>query len=150
MRNIRQNLVFALAYNSIGIPVAAGILYPLAGIRLSPILAAAAMALSSLSVVGNANRLRRYHPAPLPPVGRVDAEPRVETPGSRAGAGQAGLTPVTDPVCGMTVDPATAPERRGTGAGTEYFCSAGCAAAFDADPGQHAAAAASAPGAGAQ
>ncbi|MGN6175356.1 MAG: heavy metal translocating P-type ATPase, partial [Streptosporangiaceae bacterium] len=60
MRNIRQNLFFALAYNSIGIPVAAGILYPFLGIRLSPIIAAAAMALSSLSVVGNANRLRRF------------------------------------------------------------------------------------------
>jgi Cu+-exporting ATPase len=59
MRNIRQNLFFALAYNSIGIPVAAGILYPFLGVRLSPIIAAAAMALSSLSVVGNANRLRR-------------------------------------------------------------------------------------------
>ena len=57
---------------------------------------------------------------------------------------------MTDPVCGMTVDPATAPEHRGTGAGAVYFCSAGCAAAFDADPGQHAAAAASAPGVGAQ
>jgi Cu+-exporting ATPase len=150
MRNIRQNLVFALAYNSIGIPVAAGILYPLAGIRLSPILAAAAMALSSLSVVGNANRLRRYHPAPLPPADHVHAEPQVETPGSRAGADQAGVAPVTDPVCGMTVDPATAPEHRGTGPGTVYFCSAGCAAAFDADPSHVAAAAASAPGAGAQ
>jgi P-type Cu+ transporter len=66
MRNIRQNLVFALAYNGIGIPVAAGVLYPAFGLRLSPIVAAAAMAASSLSVVGNANRLRRYHPAPLP------------------------------------------------------------------------------------
>ena len=150
MRNIRQNLVFALAYNSIGIPVAAGILYPLAGIRLSPILAAAAMALSSLSVVGNANRLRRYHPAPLPPADHVHAEPQVETPGSRAGADQADVAPVTDPVCGMTVDPATAPEHRGTGPGTVYFCSAGCAAAFEADPSYVAAAAASAPGAGAQ
>jgi Cu+-exporting ATPase len=64
MRNIRQNLFFALAYNSIGIPVAAGILYPFFGIRLSPAIAAAAMALSSLSVVGNANRLRRYRPGP--------------------------------------------------------------------------------------
>jgi Cu+-exporting ATPase len=64
MRNIRQNLFFALAYNSIGIPVAAGILYPFLGVRLSPIIAAAAMALSSLSVVGNANRLRRYRPGP--------------------------------------------------------------------------------------
>jgi Cu+-exporting ATPase len=84
MRNIRQNLFFALAYNAIGIPVAAGILYPLFGIRLSPMIAAVAMALSSLSVVTNANRLRRYHPAPLLPVGHVRAEPQVETPGSRA------------------------------------------------------------------
>ena len=59
-------LFFALIYNAIGIPIAAGILYPLLGLRLSPILAAAAMTLSSLSVVGNANRLRRYHPTPLP------------------------------------------------------------------------------------
>ena len=64
MRNIRQNLFFALGYNSVGIPVAAGILYPFLGIRLSPIIAAAAMALSSLSVVGNANRLRRYRHGP--------------------------------------------------------------------------------------
>jgi hypothetical protein len=64
MRNIRQNLFFALAYNGIGIPVAAGILYPFTGIRLSPVIAAAAMAMSSLSVVINASRLRRWHPAP--------------------------------------------------------------------------------------
>jgi Cu+-exporting ATPase len=48
--------------------------------------------------------------------------------------------PVTDPVCGMTVDPATAAERRDTAQGTVYFCSTGCAAAFDADPGHYAAA----------
>jgi P-type Cu+ transporter len=59
IRNIRQSLFFALAYNGIGLPDAAGVLYPFFGIRLSPILAAAAMALSSLSVVSNANRLRR-------------------------------------------------------------------------------------------
>ena len=46
--------------------------------------------------------------------------------------------PVTDPVCGMTVDPGTAPARRGTGPDAAYFCSAGCAAAFDADPGRYA------------
>jgi Cu+-exporting ATPase len=58
MRNIRQNLVFAFAYNAIGIPVAAGVLYPLFGILLSPMVAALAMSLSSVSVIGNALRLR--------------------------------------------------------------------------------------------
>jgi Cu+-exporting ATPase len=59
MTNIRQNLFFAFAYNVAGIPVAAGALYPLFGIMLSPIIAAAAMALSSVSVIGNSLRLRR-------------------------------------------------------------------------------------------
>lgn len=63
MTNIRQNLFFALIYNGIGLPIAAGILYPVLGLRLSPMIAAAAMALSSLSVVLNANRLRSWHPA---------------------------------------------------------------------------------------
>jgi P-type Cu+ transporter len=59
MRNIRQNLFLAFAYNGIGVPVAAGILYPVAGILISPIWASAAMTLSSVSVIGNALRLRR-------------------------------------------------------------------------------------------
>ncbi|MFH0909368.1 MAG: heavy metal translocating P-type ATPase [bacterium] len=59
MRNIRQNLFFAFAYNSIGIPIAAGLLYPVFGIVLSPIVAGAAMSLSSVSVITNALRLRR-------------------------------------------------------------------------------------------
>jgi cation transport ATPase len=59
MRNIRQNLVFAFAYNVIGIPIAAGVLYPAFGLLLSPILAALAMSLSSVSVIVNALRLRR-------------------------------------------------------------------------------------------
>ena len=59
MRNIRQNLFFAFAYNAIGIPVAAGVLYPFTGLLLSPMLAALAMSLSSVSVIGNALRLRR-------------------------------------------------------------------------------------------
>ena len=59
MSNIRQNLVFAFIYNAAGIPVAAGLLYPLFGILLSPMIAAAAMALSSVSVVTNALRLNR-------------------------------------------------------------------------------------------
>ena len=58
MSNIRQNLFFAFAYNAAGIPIAAGVLYPTLGLLLSPIVAAAAMALSSVSVVGNALRLR--------------------------------------------------------------------------------------------
>jgi Cu+-exporting ATPase len=58
MRNIRQNLFFAFAYNAAGVPIAAGVLYPAFGLLLSPIIAAAAMALSSVSVVGNALRLR--------------------------------------------------------------------------------------------
>jgi len=58
MRNIRQNLFFAFAYNAAGVPIAAGVLYPFFGILLSPVIAAAAMALSSVSVVGNALRLR--------------------------------------------------------------------------------------------
>jgi len=58
MRNIRQNLVFAFAYNAIGIPVAAGVLYPAFGLLLSPMVAALAMSLSSVSVIGNALRLR--------------------------------------------------------------------------------------------
>ena len=58
MRNIRQNLVFAFAYNVIGIPVAAGVLYPTFGIVLSPVVAALAMSLSSVSVIANALRLR--------------------------------------------------------------------------------------------
>ena len=58
MRNIRQNLFFAFVYNAAGVPVAAGVLYPFSGILLSPMLAAAAMSLSSVSVVGNALRLR--------------------------------------------------------------------------------------------
>ncbi len=60
MRNIEQNLFFAFAYNSLGIPLAAGALYPVFGILLSPIIAAAAMSFSSVSVVGNALRLRRF------------------------------------------------------------------------------------------
>jgi len=58
MRNIRQNLFFAFIYNSLGVPIAAGILFPFFGILLSPMIASAAMSLSSVSVIGNALRLR--------------------------------------------------------------------------------------------
>jgi Cu+-exporting ATPase len=57
--NIRQNLFFAFLYNSIGVPLAAGVLYPVFGLLLSPMIASAAMSLSSVSVIGNALRLRK-------------------------------------------------------------------------------------------
>jgi Cu+-exporting ATPase len=59
MRNIRQNLFFAFLYNALGIPIAAGVLYPVLGLLLSPMIASAAMTFSSVSVIGNALRLRK-------------------------------------------------------------------------------------------
>ncbi|HYY93066.1 MAG TPA: HAD-IC family P-type ATPase, partial [Pyrinomonadaceae bacterium] len=59
MSNIKQNLFFAFIYNALGVPVAAGVLYPFFGVLLSPVIAAAAMSFSSVSVIGNALRLRR-------------------------------------------------------------------------------------------
>ncbi|WP_099024285.1 heavy metal translocating P-type ATPase [Mycolicibacterium palauense] len=79
MRNIRENLFFALIYNAVGIPIAAGALYPFLGWRLSPMIAAAAMAMSSLSVVGNANRLRRHRITSPPPAEPAAVDPVVET-----------------------------------------------------------------------
>jgi P-type Cu+ transporter len=151
MRNIRQNLFFAMVYNGVGIPVAAGALYPLLGWRLSPMLAAAAMALSSLSVVGNANRLRRHTTPPLPAATAREVEPVVETPtgrptqpaptrrdgGHHLPAAARPVTPAVDPVCGMSVDPATARAVPGENGSTVYFCSAGCASTFTADPGRY-------------
>jgi P-type Cu+ transporter len=61
MRNIRQNLAFAFLYNTLGVPIAAGVLYPAFGILLSPMLASAAMTFSSVSVILNALRLRRIN-----------------------------------------------------------------------------------------
>jgi Cu+-exporting ATPase len=61
MRNIKENLFFALFYNAAGVPIAAGVLYPFFGLLMSPVFAAAAMSFSSVSVIGNALRLRRSH-----------------------------------------------------------------------------------------
>jgi Cu+-exporting ATPase len=63
VRTIKGNLFFAFLYNSLGIPLAAGVLYPLTGLLLSPVFASAAMSLSSLSVVGNSLRLKRFTPS---------------------------------------------------------------------------------------
>jgi Cu+-exporting ATPase len=62
MRNVRQNLTGAFAYNSLGLPIALGVLYPVMGVLLSPMLAAVAMSFSSVTVITNANRLKRWHP----------------------------------------------------------------------------------------
>jgi Cu+-exporting ATPase len=59
MRNIRQNLFFAFIYNALGVPIAAGVLYPMFGLLLSPMMASAAMTFSSVSVIANALRLRK-------------------------------------------------------------------------------------------
>ncbi|NDL59677.1 heavy metal translocating P-type ATPase [Phytoactinopolyspora mesophila] len=124
MRNIRQNLVLAFMYNTLGIPIAAGVLYPFVGIRLSPIIAAAAMALSSLSVVSNANRLRRFTSPALPAAGTAAPELQI--------AVETHMEPeaVTDPVCGMRIDPASAEISAEHGGTTYWFCSAGCLDAF--------------------
>ena len=79
MRNIKQNLVFAFIYNGLGIPIAAGVLYPTFGLTLSPMIAAAAMALSSLSVVANANRLKGFRLRAVDDSGQVSrVDPVVE------------------------------------------------------------------------
>ena len=70
VRNLGQNLGFAFGYNALGLPIAAGVLYPIVGWQLSPMIAAAAMAASSVSVVTNANRLRRFHPPTSPAIWR--------------------------------------------------------------------------------
>ncbi len=129
MRNIRQNLFFALIYNGIGIPIAAGVLYPFFGIRLSPMIAAAAMAASSLSVVANANRLRGWHRAETPATVPQAVEPTVEV-----GAEPAVTDTAVDPICGMTVDPAAAAAHRTVGGRDFYFCSDHCASGFDEAP----------------
>lgn len=140
MRNIRQNLVFAFGYNIVGIPLAAGVLYPAFGLLLSPMIAAVAMALSSLSVVTNSSRLRTFTPKPpATSAGNSPIEPIVEIGTNESNEEHPMTTPqntslVTDPVCGMNIDPATAAATREHGDATFYFCSTGCADTFDKDP----------------
>ena len=134
MRNIRQNLFFAFVYNVLGIPVAAGALYAATGLLLSPMIAAGAMALSSLSVVANANRLRTYRAAVLPAEGSSLDLVDVEVYEHEDRKENKAMTTVKDPVCGMEIDPTTAAaseEHEGT---TYYFCSHNCRERFVADP----------------
>jgi Cu+-exporting ATPase len=121
MRNIRQNLVFAFGYNAVGIPIAAGVLYPFFGLMLSPMIAAAAMALSSLSVVGNANRLRRFHLRPMRTAPSTHASVRVEVPERRAEPAAS-----VDPVCGMRVTEADVAAQEVIDGTVVLFCSESC------------------------
>jgi len=133
MRNIRQNLFFALVYNGVGIPVAAGLLYPLFGVRLSPAVAAVAMAASSLSVVINSNRLRGWKPQELPAVQPAEIEPHVEVATEPIAPPEA----ATDPVCGMTVETSNTAIKDTHAGVTYYFCSPACHDQFLADPDQY-------------
>ncbi|HYS19023.1 MAG TPA: heavy metal translocating P-type ATPase [Candidatus Binatia bacterium] len=114
IRIIKENLVWAFGYNVVLIPVAAGVLFPLWGVLLSPILAGAAMAFSSVSVVTNSLRLRRWQPSPSMLEG--------------------GVAMSIDPVCKMTVEPAKAAAQSTYRGQTYYFCAVGCKQQFDKEP----------------
>jgi len=133
MRNIRQNLVLAFIYNGIGIPVAAGVLYPFIGVQLSPMIAAGAMAASSLSVVTNASRLRRWHPRPIDTSSLLAVdEPTIEVGADEPTTDEPET--VTDPVCGMNIDPASAAAHTEHAGHTYHFCSTTCHDTFTAEP----------------
>jgi Cu+-exporting ATPase len=137
MRNVRQNLFFAFVYNILGIPVVAGALYAATGMLLNPMIAAAAMALSSLSVVTNANRLRGFRAAGLPAEGKTVDGVKVEVHQHKEHKEEPMAT-VTDPVRGMEIDPATAAATQEYEGKTYYFCSPACHQRFKAAPEQYA------------
>jgi Cu+-exporting ATPase len=133
MRNIKQNLFFAFVYNGLGIPIAAGVLYPFIGLLLSPMLAAAAMAASSISVVLNALRLSAHQMTAASP----ESEPQRPSPqgvSDRRYADGEAPTPATDPVCGMRVKPPLAAGESHYGGHVYYFCSPSCKHRFDQNP----------------
>jgi Cu+-exporting ATPase len=135
MRNIKQNLGFAFGYNVAGIPIAAGVLYPVIGLLLNPMIAAAAMALSSLSVVTNANRLRAFEPPEVPGESRSlmgELDVTVEVGADRSD--EAAPATVRDPVCGMEVDQTDAAGSMEHEGRTYVFCSPGCLESFREDP----------------
>jgi Cu+-exporting ATPase len=123
IRVIKENLAWAFGYNVLLIPVAAGVLYPIWGVLLSPILAGVAMAFSSVSVVTNSLRLKKFR-------GEAEAVgPRTALPDSKGGQAMA-----VDPVCKMTVEPARAAAQSTYRGQTYYFCAVGCKQQFDREP----------------
>jgi Cu+-exporting ATPase len=140
MGNIRQNLFFAFIYNSIGIPIAAGILYPFIGVVLNPMIAAAAMAASSLSMVTNANRLRGFTAPAVPPGAQpVAGSVRVEVGERSPARKEETMATVKDPVCGMEIDLSTAAASEEYEGQTYYFCSKSCHDSFMTEPEKYAA-----------
>lgn len=148
LRNINQNLGFAFGYNTVGILIAAGALYPFTGMMLNPMIAGAAMAFSSLCVVTNASRLRLFDPAEHHDYqvknntqkGTImglfsDHKAKKACCGGHAEASEG----AKDPVCGMTVNPAGAPATREYEGKTYFFCNPGCAETFDKNPAKYAA-----------
>jgi Cu+-exporting ATPase len=123
IRNIKQNLFWAFAYNTILIPVAAGVLFPFFGILLNPIFAAGAMGLSSVTVVSNALRLRRFRP---PAIVVQEAKRYIKAKEVRA-------MPI-DPVCNMEVDEKKAAATYEYKGKKYYFCAVGCKERFSKDP----------------
>jgi len=139
MRNIKENLVFAFAYNIIGIPIAAGLLYPFFGITLSPMIAAAAMALSSLSVTTNANRLRTYQRPALAAAEASGSENQtIINVQSYEPEKEKNMATVKDVVCGMDIDPNTADSQMEHQGKTYHFCSSACHDKFMAEPEKYA------------
>ena len=139
MRNIKENLVFAFGYNTIGIPIAAGLLYPFFDITLSPMIAAAAMALSSLSVTTNANRLRAYRGPALAAVGATRSDKQTILDVRRyEPEKEEDVATVKDVVCGMDIDPNTAATQMEYRGKNYYFCSHDCHGKFIAEPQKYA------------
>ena len=148
MSNIKQNLFFAFLYNGLGIPIAAGLLYPFFGLLLSPIIAAGAMAASSISVVVNAVRLRTFRmptgPAQAAPATVARSRRSEGTPAmpERAPHGEYQMeegeaTMVKDVVCGMDMQPENAAGKSEYEGQTYYFCSPSCKQQFDQTPEQY-------------